>query len=846
MAKQMCDEDSNCSAILKVIPTLCGPELVACSTVTVSRCQAALRTLVVFPWFQPTCLCREPRLDPQCNAFRDLLFDHPCVFVSRKDVDMHPMLQIPTCERAANICMDNAYCKQRLEFFKGTCQFRDGHCRNPNREDCLRAWLQLRKTPLLGCICPDGNDKTCSYLYTLVNENPCVEGDYPARVAAMAAISEEMKTTLTKQPPVPTAAATLLIISSSQTEPRYPMSTIYHYPELPSTSKADHKASLEQLKHVAGTCQSALADCVGDAGCKSHLDLITRNCEEVCNQIACKSAIQDIYKYLMDANKDLALKIALCVCRDTTEHRQAECKRAQRKLHPSCAEEMTDTHSISQCHNIGQECRKNRVCRYRLEYYELSCAADTMTGRCAGQHQMCMMSMLGLLGTDLHTNCMCKGHAFHNINQCLAWKRLLWGNPCVVESLLTYHLSQPSFGVDTHLPVPAATAPNTYNGVGKNILRKGGHAHGKKHPSTYKSTPAEESFPYDSGSYEPVHPRHDIDAELVDLEGEDSRLQVRKVASTPQSDHTVPHAAPAIPSSTTTTTTTTSTTTTRSTTTITPTTTLPERYCEIKKSWDSKTHIIEEQESIRLYKNNDRDCSELCYCVKNLTTICKVLDCVERRPCETDFAVYNHNAPGFQVARGECICYSGEFICKRPRQDEYDLPTGLFLLLGYSRIELHFLNETSPNAVNSLIPLQNVFQRLSAELGGDCHLELYQATTDNLILQVRHSQMAPGNRNRNYSLYMMQEERDRCEAPAKKLETMINKRDPRIHHNVRLSLFVLAEVMDNVPSLDRISSGIPSVKAKGVGHQWWAWFSSFAGGAIVRWLFFHRRAEGDL
>ncbi|ROT71231.1 hypothetical protein C7M84_010464 [Penaeus vannamei] len=27
MAKQLCDEDSNCSAILKVIPTLCGPEL---------------------------------------------------------------------------------------------------------------------------------------------------------------------------------------------------------------------------------------------------------------------------------------------------------------------------------------------------------------------------------------------------------------------------------------------------------------------------------------------------------------------------------------------------------------------------------------------------------------------------------------------------------------------------------------------------------------------------------------------------------------------------------------------------------------------------------------------------
>lgn len=38
----------------------------------------------------------------------------------------------------------------------------------------MRAWLQLRETPLLGCICPDGKDKKCSRLYSLVNENPCV------------------------------------------------------------------------------------------------------------------------------------------------------------------------------------------------------------------------------------------------------------------------------------------------------------------------------------------------------------------------------------------------------------------------------------------------------------------------------------------------------------------------------------------------------------------------------------------------------------------------------------------------------------------------------------------------
>ena len=69
---------------------------VTCSTPTVTKCQAALRTLQAFPFFKPTCLCKvgaqhrqlpiqqdtllqEPRLDPDCNQFKDFLVDHPCL-----------------------------------------------------------------------------------------------------------------------------------------------------------------------------------------------------------------------------------------------------------------------------------------------------------------------------------------------------------------------------------------------------------------------------------------------------------------------------------------------------------------------------------------------------------------------------------------------------------------------------------------------------------------------------------------------------------------------------------------------------------------------------------------------
>lgn len=223
--------------------------------------------------------------------------------------------------------------------------------------------------------------------------------------------------------------------------------------------------------------------------------------------------------------------------------------RAQRRLHPPCAQ-LSESVSDSQCHNLGRDCRSDRVCRYRLEHYELSCAADTMTGRCAGQHQECTKAMLGLLGTDLHTNCVCKGSAFQDINQCLAWKRLLWGNPCVVESQLTYHLAQ--LGMDADVLVSSFTDDHHQ--------QVDPHHQGEKSQSPQYAVSRGDDYTSQNTGYDSLDDQNDVDAELV--KGADTRLQARKVASTARSDYTLPQAAPTVPSSTTTTTTTTTATTT--------------------------------------------------------------------------------------------------------------------------------------------------------------------------------------------------------------------------------------------------------------------------------------------
>ncbi|KAL6439030.1 hypothetical protein ACFW04_003792 [Cataglyphis niger] len=136
-ARQLCYEDPSCSAILEIIPRVCGPELVACSTVTVTKCQAALRTLQAFTYFRPTCLCREPHVDPDCNSFQNFLFDHPCDYVIWKNKDLHTdpktVDQLPTCNHAVNTCQREKSCNQIYKDFKTNCKIQESQCKMENR-----------------------------------------------------------------------------------------------------------------------------------------------------------------------------------------------------------------------------------------------------------------------------------------------------------------------------------------------------------------------------------------------------------------------------------------------------------------------------------------------------------------------------------------------------------------------------------------------------------------------------------------------------------------------------------------------------------------------------------------
>ena len=68
----------------------------------------------------------------------------------------------------------------------------------------------------------------------------------------------------------------------------------------------------------------------------------------------------------------------------------------------------------------------------------------------------------------------------------------------------------------------------------------------------------------------------------------------------------------------------------------------------------------------QLYKHDDPECSELCECNLGEVLSCKVLECIEKDACNTGVAFYSHASPFYQAYRGQCLCYSGSFVCSKP------------------------------------------------------------------------------------------------------------------------------------------------------------------------------------
>ncbi|KAI5699621.1 hypothetical protein M8J76_013870 [Diaphorina citri] len=746
LARQLCYEDPACLTVLQTIPSVCGIEIVSCSTVTVTKCQAALRTLQAFPFFKPTCLCRDSQVELECNTFRYFLFDHPCIFVERKDKDLYTIDALPICDHAIDICLKDVHCHEKFEDFKKKCKTRDRKCISENRDQCREAWINIRYYPVFGCICPNTHSpksKKCKHIFMMINDNPCVGNEIQLK---------------------------------------------------------------EDSLKLESTCNEALEMCEQNLECKLALSKITQSCRYYnCKRLKCREALQNFYTTV---DEKLSIEAAFCLCKKNKGITN-QCLVAQDLFHPVCAQQLDAGNTVPTCDSLVVKCRTDNVCKERLENYEGSCAVDSLSKLCAGPPEECRKAMLGILGTGLRFNCACDGINLVQRLNCLGWQRVLWLNSCVVEAHRDFHAKKLTLSNTSHHSLLPSL--HTHTSAPQQILMIP-EVTTLSTTTTTRYTTTTTTKPTTTTT-------------LATTPRTTTTLRTTTTRRPTTTTQIIVKVIPTLPPPVTYRTTTTLATTTTSVTTILPTNatrayqeklrrlptfttterpvTINTELCVIRRPLQDDI-IIRIGEGIRLNKESEPYCSEVCQCGFKRELSCTTF-CVKTAPCKTDFAFYNHAAPAYQANRGRCICYSRRFICMRPPTssiEAYNMTQGVFLFLGYSEEDEEHLRKyvKQEGVFEAVQNLQEMF--LASEPKTRCYLDLFATFKENIILVAKisnsNSSSMRGVSSNKLSLATFLKEKEECSEPMKQIAEKINSHDHAISTHLRLSMFKVAQV-DVIP-----------------------------------------------
>ncbi|KAL4712576.1 hypothetical protein ACJJTC_007592 [Scirpophaga incertulas] len=222
-------------------------------------------------------------------------------------------------------------------------------------------------------------------------------------------------------------------------EPLYATKTVFgvgYIDENKRIGKENGKAGDEKVA-LQSTCHVALDSCIKDAECMTSLTPVLQKCHAMeCDREGCMTALRMFYR---KPGVHWNTEIAFCLCKKT-DNREDSCMNAQERLHPACAQRPPMGSPLPACHTLAHACREDPECRIRLENYEQWCAVDAVTQGCAGSPAACRAAVVAVLGTRLRAACACRGTDFAQLYECLGWQRLLWLNPCVVDSQSDYHV----------------------------------------------------------------------------------------------------------------------------------------------------------------------------------------------------------------------------------------------------------------------------------------------------------------------------------------------------------------------------------------------------------------------
>jgi hypothetical protein len=482
------------------------------------------------------------------------------------------------------------------------------------------------------------------------------------------------------------------------------------------------------------------------------------------------------------------------------------CLQAQSILHPVCAiqPESLPGAKPPSCHEIAASCKMDPRCRDPYERFEQACAVDSTTqNSCAGRPDNCRKAMIGILGTELRTNCDCNSVTadFYKTYECMGVQRILWANRCMDEANKDYHRTTVSIGGGNRITDPPYNPPS--EPTTKSTIWEPISPYRPTNPRTKQTIPPSTpriTWPnYNTATtkWQPWTPFPTNDNYLTDDEDDEKFVMPKwpkRRKPKKQTQSTVP------------------------TTTTTTTTTLPPQFCSVERPGQPVRYIREGYKK-RLYKHDDPECSELCECELGEKLFCKVLECIKRDACNTGVAFYSHASPFYQAYRGACLCYSGSFVCSKPDRDvELNLKPGVYLFLGYSEKDEKLLKavtdqgaEEARGAIQGMVSFHNINNNKS-----DCRIISKKQTPENLVLQAVMDEHEENREKGNLTAEILNREKDECFEALKSIQEKIMSKDADMRSHVILSMIKVAkaEALD-VPPLPSSATSSKLFQFKG-------------------------------
>jgi len=256
-------------------------------------------------------------------------------------------------------------------------------------------------------------------------------------------------------------------------------------------------------------------------------------------------------------------------------------------------------------------------------------------------------------------------------------------------------------------------------------------------------------------------------------------------------------------------------------------------YCNLAypNFTDGNVKYIREGFEKRLYDADPTNSgSRLCGCNAGPELKCTWLEEIEKKPCNTDSAFYSHASPFYLAYRGQCLCYSGEFICakhdtekgkkKGGKTPAAEAPPGVFLYLGYSKKDALILqrgrvklgkvvpdtDEEERNEVKNTIQ-QTVSHFTSNTNKSDCRINLEDRIGENYILKATLDEFDEYRMKKNMSDLMKYKEKEECFAAMSSIAGKVNERDADMRSHIVLSMFKVAAAEANVPEPPESGAG---------------------------------------